>query len=183
MVTEYGINNEQIKYIHGHRNGGKKSLIVGHGGDEEAFDKWWTAKQYHRTRVNKKGKKYRYRDVAYKVYRSELPEYEHIAEGIQEYFEESKKPVRQILNENVAYFEDLFDIRTIYVLGFSFNQIDLPYIRKIIDSNDSPESICWIVSYLGEDEKVRFIEILKNLRINVADQVTFKPMSDFQINR
>lgn len=183
LESEYGISKENINYIHGHRNGGKNSLIVGHGGDDEAFDKWWSAKQYHRPRINKKGKKYRYRDAAYKVYHSELPEYEHIAEGIQEYYEESRKPVEKILHANDAYFEDLYDIQTIYVLGFSFNPIDLPYIQRIIDSNDSPQDIRWIVTYLGEDEKSRFVQVLDGLGTEVDKQEIFKPMSDFQMNK
>lgn len=183
LESEYGVSKDCINYIHGHRTGGKSALVVGHGGDEEAFDKWWNAKQYSKKRINQQGKIYRHRDAAYKVYRSQLPEYEHIAKGIQEYFEESRKPVEQILQANAAYFEDLYDIQTIYVLGFSFNQIDLPYINRIIESNGIPEDIRWFVSYLGEDERLRFTDILNSLGINVEAHVTFTPMSSWQIHK
>ena len=45
LESEYGIEHDQIKYIHGHRLGGKSSIVIGHGGDDEAFDKWWNRKR------------------------------------------------------------------------------------------------------------------------------------------
>ena len=183
LESKYGIDPANIKYIHGNRLYGKNSLVVGHGGDDKAFDKWWNAKQYDKPRYGRKGKRFFKRDHAWKTYRSQLPEYEGIAEGVQEYYEESRKPVERIIRDNEAYFSDLYDVETIYVLGFSFNPIDIPYIRKIIECNDAPESIRWNVSHYNDEEKEKFQQILTNLGINVTTQVQFHSLSHWKIHK
>ena len=177
LESHYGIDHNQIKYLHGHRLEGRKSIVVGHGGDDEAFDRWWTARRYDRPRYNRKGKKYWRRDTAWKTYGSQLPEFEGIADGLQTYYEESRKPVERLLRENEAYFADLYDVGIIYVWGFSFNPIDLPYIRAIVGANDNPDTIRWYVSYWGDSEKDRLEGILVALGVDVSRQVTFRPLS------
>lgn len=183
LESKYGIDSANIKYIHGNRLCGKESLVVGHGGDDEAFDKWWNTKHYDKPRYGRNGKKFFKRDHAWKTYRSHLPEYEGIAEGVQEYYEESRKPVERIIRDNDAYFSDLYDVEVIYVLGFSFNPIDMPYINRIIECNDASENIRWNVSYYNDDEKRNFQQILTNVRIDVESKVQFHRLSHWQIRK
>lgn len=181
LETEYGINPLQINYIHGHRKSGRNSIIVGHGGDDKAFDKWWQSKKYNKPRYSRRGKKYYRRDAAYKIYQSDLPEYNGIAAGLQEYYDESRKPVELILSNNRDYFDDLYDIKVIYVFGFSFNSIDLPYIRAIIRSNDYPDEIEWRVSYYDDDELNKLKLILKDLGVDIEHKVKFFLLSEVQL--
>lgn len=182
LETKYGIPHENIKYIHGQKNSKKGSLVVGHAEEsEQLFRQWYQKKQYSKPRRNKKGKKYYYRDSAWKAYHSELPEYSGIAESAETYYEESRKPVQEIIMRNLDYFRDLYDVRTVYVWGFSFSKVDLPYIREIIRNNDYPEDIRWYVSYRGEEEEKRFKEILTDLGVDVERQVDLKPMSHWQL--
>ena len=181
VESQYGIDPSHIKYIHGNRRFGKDSIVVGHGGDGEAFDRWWNSKHYDKPRYNKKGKRYFKRDCAWKTYHSQLPEYEGIAEGVQEYYEEARKPTEKILRNNDAYFMNLHAIEIIYVLGFSFNRIDIPYIQRIIEYNDAPKQINWNISYFSDTDKVRAESALHGLGINIKDNVKFHPLSYWQI--
>lgn len=183
LETQYGIPRQQINYIHGNKLGSIGSLIVGHGEDEDLiFDRWETSKGYNKPRYNKKGKKYYFRDEAWKVYHSQLPEYEMIAEGVEEYYSEAHKPVERIISSNRDYFDDLYDVKTIYVWGFSFSDVDIPYIKEIISVNQEPEKIKWYVSYYKTEEEEQFRACLSSLGIDCDHQVSFKPLTYWQIN-
>jgi hypothetical protein len=181
LETKYGISREQIKYIHGHKLARKGHIIVGHGEDDEAlFNEWWKKQQYSKPHKNKRGEKYYKRDVAYKVYKSQLPEYEGIAEGTEEYYEASKKPVNKIIQNNRAFFEDLYDISSIYIWGFSFNKIDMPYLQTILDANDNPDKIRWHVSYYCDTQIDTFSNALRLIGVDVENSVEFKPLIAWQ---
>lgn len=184
LETQYGISRDHIKYIHGNKLGSIGSLIVGHGEDEdELLKKWEYSKGYHTPRRNKKGKVYFYRDEAWDVYHSELPEYEMIAEGVEEYYSQAHKPVEEIISSNRDYFDDLYDIKIIYVWGFSFSDVDMPYIKEIIAANDEPEKIKWNISFYKEKEIDNFKKKLTSLGVDCDRQVSFKPLSFWQISK
>jgi len=181
LETKYGIAREQINYIHGHKLGRIGSIIVGNGEDgDKIFKDWEKKKGYYKPRRNKNGKRYFYRDEAWKVYHSRLPEYEMIAEGIEEYYTNAKKPVAQIVQNNTEYFRDLYDVRSIYVWGFSFSKVDMPYLKAIVDNNDYPEEIRWNVSYYKDTEIPQFKAQLTSIGIDCENRVTFRPLSYWQ---
>lgn len=184
LETQYGIPRSHINYIHGHKFGSIGSLVVGHAEDDEKIFKAWEAsKRYHKPRYNKKGKKYYFRDDAWKVYHSQLPEYEMIAENIEEYYENARKPVAKIISANRDYFDDLYDVKTIYVWGFSFSNVDMPYLKEIIVANDNPEEIKWHISYYKEDEIDKFKSSLSSLSIDCVNQVSFDPLSSWHYKK
>lgn len=75
-----------------------------------------------------------------------LPEYENLTDAVESYYADAIKPVDKIIASNASYFKSLYDVRTIYVWGFSFSKVDKPYLREIIASNDNPMSVQWYVS-------------------------------------
>ena len=107
-----------------------------------------------------------------------LPEYEAITESVESYYSDSEKPVEKILSSNTEYFNELHGIRTIYVWGFSFSKVDLPYIKKIVSVNDNPATIKWYVSTFTDIDKSKALSTLLPLGIDI-DNIHFKPMSDF----
>ncbi|MDE6003992.1 MAG: bacteriophage abortive infection AbiH family protein [Oscillospiraceae bacterium] len=183
LETQYGIPRQQIKYIHGNKLGSIGSLIVGHGEDDyKIFKEWEKSKGYYIPRRNKKGKKFYFRDEAWKVYHSDLPEYEMIAESVEGYYSEAHKPVDQLIKANRQYFDDLYDVKTIFVWGFSFGDVDMPYLKEIIAVNDEPETIKWNISYYKEEEKEKFRARLMSLGVDCDQQASFKPLSFWQIS-
>lgn len=183
LETKYGIPRENIKYIHGHKYAKRGTLVVGHAEDsEELYKYWYKRKGYSKPRYNKKGRKYYKRYDAWNAYHSELPEYNGIAEAAESYYDESRKPVQEIINGNISYFRDLYDVRTIFVWGFSFNKVDIPYLKKIIGSNDYPERVKWNVSFFSDEERGKFANVLSDLGIEVDRQVVFRHLADWQLS-
>ena len=183
LETKYGIPRENIKYIHGHKYAKRGTLVVGHAEDsEELYKSWYNRKGFSKPRYNKKGRKYYKRDDAWKAYNSEQPEYSGIAEAAESYYDESRKPVQEIIDKNLSYFRDLYDVRIIFVWGFSFNKVDIPYLKKIIYSNDCPEDIKLYVSYYSDEERSKFANILSEIGIDIAKQVKFRHLSDWQLS-
>ena len=50
-------------------------------------------------------------------------------------------------------------------MGFSFNEIDMPYIKAIISSNTNKKNIDWTIYYHQEGEDDIIIEKLKKIGI------------------
>jgi len=73
-------------------------------------------------------------------------------ENIQNYFASSFKDTESIINENSTFFDKLFEIDEIIVLGHSLSDIDIPYFKYIY--NKIGNSAKWKVSYyLGSEKK------------------------------
>lgn len=82
---------------------------------------------------------------------------------IQSYFESTFKDVYSIININNDYFKNLSDVHSIYILGHSLSEIDLPYFRKI---KKSVNKRCeWKVSYFGSKERSAHKKKLRSLGI------------------
>lgn len=50
-------------------------------------------------------------------------------------------------------------------MGFSFNEIDMPYIKAILSSNSNKYDIDWTIYYHQEGEDDTIIEKLQNIDI------------------
>lgn len=56
------------------------------------------------------------------------------------------KNIKQNIIRNADYFASLetYDIKEVYSFGFSYNDIDMPYIKIIIDGLRNPYNVKWI---------------------------------------
>ena len=133
LESIYGIERERINYIHGRYTDKKGSLIIGHGTpSEETFNNWIDSirPKYNRLYTNKKGKKYKRRDMLYNAYLNKDyydPMIEMAVERIEDYFTDSFKDTDQIVLAHKQFFNQLHDIEYIYVLGHSISQVDARY--------------------------------------------------------
>lgn len=168
LETRYGIGREQIIYIHGKQTESKNSPIIGHR-DVDTFDEWYKT-------APKRYKKFYQGDNSY------LPEVSMMTEGIENYFEVSKKPVSRIINQHKDFFLDLYDIDNIYVLGHSLNDVDMPYIQTIMSSMDYPEECHWHISYFSESEKERMMTSMGKLGVNDA-YIEFLHLKDMLLQK
>lgn len=81
---------------------------------------------------------------------------------IEKYFNETRKNTEKIIRENVNLFKRLDNVETIFVLGHSMNEIDLPYFTEI--KKNTPQNTLWKVSAL-DCEKERLRSVLENLNV------------------
>lgn len=168
LESRYGIDENQILYIHGRQSKKKNPPIVGHG-DIDTFDKWYKG-------ASNSYKKY------YKGKMKDLPEVSMMTESVEEYFTVSEKPVKKIINNSKHFFDDLYDIEHIYVLGHSMNDVDLPYFQAVIAANDYPEDIHWYISYYSDSEKDKLLKVFRSHISSDTSKLTMFKLEDLLVN-
>ena len=77
------------------------------------------------------------------------------------------KKVNQRIEINKDRFYELYSgIKHFVVMGFSFNDIDMPYIEKIIGVNENISKVEWKIYYHIEGENEAIIDKLLKLGVN-----------------
>lgn len=176
LESQYGIEESKIRHIHGKR-GNPNDLIVGHGEDAlRIFDNWFKKIRESRP-ILKNGKKIYIPSPYLKLYKEPtcyLPEYQYLTERIESYYKESEKPVDKIIKSQTDYFKSLHEIKFIEVLGFSFSDVDMPYLQTIVSNNDHPYEIKWRVSQYTDRDKIKSTNALKNIGVDTSNIEFFK---------
>lgn len=172
LETLYGIQKNNILYIHGDRRNKNKELILGHGHDPEKdfidwFDRNKSEKRFSGYRRGRKGRKYRNDNLTYLSYfqkderkgnwRNPIRYYaaDSAAGTIEGYFYNSSKKTQEIITDNFAFFDSLKGIEEIVVIGHSLSPVDHPYFRKIIEENAKPDKVRWKISWYSDADKDR----------------------------
>ena len=92
------------------------------------------------------------REVDYRTYVGS----EYILESV---YESYKKDTSKIIIENKEFFDSLRgQVDKIYSYGFSFSEVDLPYIRKICESIET-ENVVWYIN--DHDKRKCYRSIIK----------------------
>lgn len=145
----YGIDDDLVFHIHGSASR-YDELILGHGDTMEVEPEFDKEGNSNRTMFTD-------------------------AEGAASYpFYAFQKPVNEILNCNISYFESLKDIEVVVVMGHSLNDIDIPYFKKI---SEVAENAKWFVSHYTEDEKQSHSIQLKKCGVS-SDRITLCSIDD-----
>ena len=132
LQTLYNIDSNKILFIHGN-SVVNNDLILGHNRPyEELIDEF--------TPVLPKDSE-----------NGEDITHELVRKAVVSQVNKLRKDTQSIINVNQIYFEALKDVQTIYIYGFSFSSIDLPYLRKIVSELDI-KTTKWIVSFYSEDD-------------------------------
>ena len=145
----YGAKFENVGYIHGgrkHRGKGKNELILGHvpGMEEEQWDK-----------VNLKPIKFR------NQYKREIFDaaIETACREASWYDDETAKKCDDIIRKHSDFFDGLYDIEEVFVIGHSLAEVDYPYFEEIAKNCDAK----WFIGYHSYDDMVRLVAIVKHL--------------------
>lgn len=126
----YGVPDANVLHIHGSSLNPDSALVLGHGwerGTEERLSR--QIDEETDTRV---------------------------AGGlrqIDDYFDDTFKPTRKIIEENSAFFEGLSGTSEVCVLGHSLAEVDAVYFEEIIKRADP--STQWVISYHCEPSEAR----------------------------
>ena len=109
----YGIDEDRVLHIHGSEKDGN-NIVFGHGSSKR--DRSW------------------YEDYPdeYKNMMEETKE-EKLIRMSDEFIDVFKKPVAEIIEKNHVFFDALRCVKEIIILGFSYSDIDMPYLEKIVE--------------------------------------------------
>jgi hypothetical protein len=151
----YSIPENNILYIHNKAVDSDSNLILGHG--------WHPDNQKSRNDFD-----------------GIEDEDVRVVEGnelIDEYFKDSYKPVETIIENNKSYFENLFDIQEVYILGHSVADVDLEYFKEIIKYTDK-KVVKWKFSYYSDKDIVHHTNVLIGLGVD-KDKITYAKLDSF----
>jgi len=70
----------------------------------------------------------------------------------------TKKPVNQCIENNQLFFEKLKSVNNIYSYGFSFGDVDIPYIEEICNSILDTTNVTWYFNDFEDEEKLALYE-------------------------
>lgn len=136
----YKVNKDNIWHIHNSIEEVDK-IIVGHNSDLNTL-----ISNYNLNRGNKQYNSW-------------------IVDNIIPFAAEGAKDVEKRIADNMENFNKYSNIKHIISMGFSFNKIDMPYVKAIISSNTNKKNIDWTIYYHQEGEDDIIIEKLKKIGI------------------
>ena len=146
----YEIDAKRVYDIHGVIED-KDSMVVGHGlGKKELKDMLESQEPRIGEFLSKKtNRKTRLQIVT-------PPHTELATSNSLESILSLKKDVVGCIEKNQQFFKEILDVQRIFVYGFSFSPIDMPYLEKII-RRTKPETH-WVISWHSQDDKRRIMD-------------------------
>ena len=132
-----------VKHIHGAIDGEK--ILVGHGNHLDRVHTYEKDKMNPLTEL------------------SSIDDINYTLRSVDAAYNSWSKDIKQNIIKNAGYFASLkaYDIKEVYSFGFSYNDIDMPYIKIIIDGLKNPCNIKWIFSDYNEDANQRYERVLR----------------------
>lgn len=160
LESLYGINSDNILYIHGKAKETSKKLILGHGTTNKELNDLIKIDAVEDDStldfITSRAKETAITEIANK-----------------------RKNVEQIIKENKRWFDFLSNISRVHIYGFSFSNIDMPYISKIVDSINKEKTTIEFSYYVEEDLK-RINDIIYTYNISNYKLIQ---LSDLEIQK
>lgn len=153
----YDIHENRITYIHNKATNNDPSLILGHGTDPSNF----VVEEEKEPEGLTEEQSYEWRERKGDEYDSS---YESAKQEILTYYTKAFKNTSLIIQNNVAFFDSLSGVEKVIVLGHSLSPVDMKYIEKL--KENLSESVIWTVSFYGDLEKQKHLDVLTNLGID-----------------
>lgn len=146
----YGIHPSRILYIHGNLEN-KEELIVGHHNSdlfaEEPIPEFDTEEEWEL-----------YYDNIYDDVRVE-----EAKQIIKDYYRNTYKNVENIITANTNFFQSLFLINEVYILGHSMSDVDFDYFTEI--NNHISKNCKWYISYYSQEDLTNALTLINQLNI------------------
>ena len=148
----YEIDAKRVYHIHGVIDD-KDSMVVGHGLGEDELNDMLKSQELRIGEVwNKKLNRMTRLQIV-------TPKHKELAAlSSLESIVSLKKDVEGCIDKNQQFFNEILDVERIYVYGFSFSSIDMPYLEKII-RRTKPETH-WVISWYLQDDKRRIMDFV-----------------------
>lgn len=94
------------------------------------------------------------------------------------FYDKMRKPTEEVIQNNSGFFNSLSTIEEVVVLGHSYNEIDLPYFRKIAESiNDDAK---WVLCYYSDEDKENAKKLMEEIKVT-EDLQEYKHCDELRI--
>jgi UDP-2,3-diacylglucosamine pyrophosphatase LpxH len=154
LENSYHVPYSQILHIHGSIY--DKEFIIGHGKSIEEITK---ENEYNYSPSVNKGPIEDDEDI-YEYEEGGLELHEQLAlDAAISGIASQRKPVLDIIKKNNDRFNSFNEIADIHIYGFSFSDIDLPYLDKIVEVVDI-DNVSWEVSDYNGDKKDAIVKFM-----------------------
>ena len=169
----YGIDAKRIYHIHGVIDD-KDSIEFGHGLGEVELNDMLKSQELRVGEVwNKKLNRMTRLQIV-------TPKHKELAAlSSLESIVSLKKDVEGCIDKNQQFFNEILDVERIYVYGFSFSSIDMPYLEKII-RRTKPETH-WVISWYLQDDKRRIMDFVIRYDIQNITMINGIKYLDIQV--
>ena len=169
----YKIDAKRVYHIHGVIDD-KESMIVGHGLGEEELNDMLKSQELRIGEVwNKKLNRMTRLQIV-------TPKHKELAAlSSLESIVSLKKDVEGCIEKNQQFFNEIFDVERIYVFGFSFSSIDMPYLEKII-RRTKPKTH-WVISWYSQEDKRRIMDFVIRYDIQNITMINGIKFLDIQV--
>lgn len=148
----YKIPVSNILHIH---NKVGEELIFGHGKKSEDFD----VKEALYGDENA----YLSKDEYGNIESSEIGHERFAEDEVRAFYDKMRKHTEEVIQNNSDFFNNLSTIEEVFVLGHSYNEIDLPYFRKIAESiNDNAK---WVLCYYSDEDKENAKKLMEEIKV------------------
>lgn len=105
--------------------------------------------------------------------------HEKFAENeVRVFYNRMRKHTEEVIQNHSSFFKNLSEIDEVIVLGHSYNDIDLPYFKKIADSIN--KNAKWNLYFYSDKDKERAKNVMKEIEI-AEDLVNFKQCNELEI--
>ena len=155
----YLVEESRIIHIHGKKGDDVEDLQLGHGG------------------LIQKGQRNYSRDEWERDPNLVLAE-EDAANMAESLASQWQKPVDANIAKLDRFWNALSKVTNVFVFGFSFAEVDMPYIRKVI--NAVPKTAKWAISYYGDEDYYSFQRIMNNEGVS---NITMLKLADLQCSK
>ena len=169
----YKIDAKRVYHIHGVIDD-KESMIVGHGLGEEELNDMLKSQELRIGEVwNKKLNRMTRLQIV-------TPKHKELAAlSSLESIVSLKKDVEGCIEKNQQFFNEILDVERIYVFGFSFSSIDMPYLEKII-RRTKPKTH-WVISWYSQEDKRRIMDFVIRYDIQNITMINGIKFLDIQV--
>lgn len=152
LETLYKIDPANIIYIHGNVNR-REPLVLGHGKTEEELRHIWALQR----QANSHNQLERIEDFIDDIE-------EETGDNIISRLAQMRKPTEILVSKLYDIAKKMTEVENIHIYGFSFSDIDMPYVKTLIGSMNL-NVVKWEVSYHCLREMNQFRSIIRSLGV------------------
>lgn len=165
LETVYKISTSDILHIH---NKVGENLIFGHGKNSSEFN----VKEalYGDEKANLTC------DEFGNIESNEVGHEQFAESAVEAFYIKMKKDTAAVINHQKTFFDNLYGVNEVHVLGHSYNEIDFPYFEEIASSIKNNTN--WFLSYFSDIDRESAEAMMQNLGVGDNFITYYKATND-----